>query len=134
MTGYSHTSLKEKLGLKASQSILVVMEPKDYWQLLGQLPSRVKIIEDDRSSADLIHAFASKKITVEDYFASLKPRLKPDGSMWISWPKGSSGVKTELNENAIRDLGLKAGLVDVKVVSIDNTWSGLKFVYRLKDR
>jgi hypothetical protein len=71
---------------------------------------------------------------LEDQFPSLKKSLRPDGMLWISWPKGSSKIPTDLNENVIRSIGLKNGLVDVKVAAVDDNYSGLKFVFRLKDR
>jgi hypothetical protein len=64
----------------------------------------------------------------------LKQALATNGMLWVSWPKGSSGVETDLNENVVREVGLKNGLVDLKVCAVDETWSGLKFVYRRKDR
>ncbi len=84
--------------------------------------------------ADIIHFFTTSSKTLEHEFLSLKNNLATDGMLWISWPKGQSNLPTDLNENIIREIGLKHGLVDVKVAAIDDTWSGLKFVYRIKDR
>jgi len=85
-------------------------------------------------STDFIHFFATRRRQLEQKFAALKKALAKDGMLWISWPKGSSGVATDLNENVVREIGLARGLVDVKVCAIDSVWSGLKFVYRLRDR
>ncbi len=83
---------------------------------------------------DFVQLFATKRKELAKKFADAKEHLAADGMIWISWPKKSSGVKTDLDENAIREIGLAIGLVDVKVCAVDGTWSGLKFVYRLKDR
>ena len=83
---------------------------------------------------DLIHCFVKNKRQAVNTIPALKHKISPRGALWVSWPKGSSGVSTDLNENVLREIGLKTGLVDVKVCAVDETWSGLKFVYRLKDR
>jgi len=102
--------------------------------LLGELPQGA-ILEDKLSkNAAFIHYFTKEKSSLSSDFLKLKKALLPDGALWISWPKGASKVPTDLNENIIRKLGLRSGLVDVKVAAIDETWSGLKFVFRLKDR
>jgi hypothetical protein len=75
-----------------------------------------------------------EKSALEGSFPKLKQALAPDGALWISWPKGASKVPTDVNENVARGIGLRHGLVDVKVCAVDDVWSGLKFVYRLKDR
>ena len=82
----------------------------------------------------MIHYYTDTKSDLEKQFPSLKKLLAPDATLWISWPKAASGKQTDLNENIVRDIGLKYGLVDVKVIAVDEIWSGLKFVYRLKDR
>jgi hypothetical protein len=76
----------------------------------------------------------SRRKELESDFARLARTLTDDGSLWISWPKRSSGVTTDLDENIIRDIGLSLGLVDVKVCAVDDVWSGLKFVRRLENR
>ena len=83
---------------------------------------------------DLIQCFVMSKREAASAISALKDNISPGGALWVSWPKVSSGVKTDLNENVIREIGLKSGLVDVKVCAVDETWSGLKLVYRLKDR
>ena len=83
---------------------------------------------------DFVHLFTDGRSTLAKEMPKLRDSLKPNGTLWISWPKKSSGVRTDLDENIVRDIGLKAGLVDVKVCAVDETWSGLKFVFRLKDR
>jgi hypothetical protein len=83
---------------------------------------------------DFIQFFSSRRSHLDEQFPKLKASLSPSGMLWVSWPKGSSGVPTDLTENVVRDIGLTNGLVDVKVCAVDETWSGLKFVFRLKDR
>jgi hypothetical protein len=82
---------------------------------------------------DLIMWFAKSQEELDD-LSRIAKSLAPAGMLWISWPKKSSGVATDLNENIVRKIGLAAGLVDVKVCAITNVWSGLKFVRRIKDR
>ena len=139
MAGYSNRSLVEKLGIKEGFKVAFVEPPEDYRATLGELPKGVTST-GSRSAArldgglDFIHCFSRSRKDVESKIARLKRRLAPAGMLWVSWPKGSSGVKTDLSENAIREVALKNGLVDVKVCAVDETWSGLKLVYRLKDR
>ena len=132
MAGYSGTPLAKKLGIKDGHKCMVVNQPEKYFDWLSPLPKDV----DFRKNKDLdfVHVFV---VTFKDFsklFLSGKKLLKKDGMMWISWPKKSAKVPTDLDENIIRDFGLKNGLVDVKVCAVDDTWSGLKFVYRLSDR
>lgn len=117
--------------MKANMVCLVVNEPSNYWNWLSPLPE-IKV--STKASVDFAHVFVVDQKTFEKQFIATKKKLKKDGMLWISWPKKSSGMETDLNENVIRDFGLKNGLVDVKVCAVDDTWSGLKFVYRLQDR
>ncbi|MBX2898260.1 MAG: DUF3052 domain-containing protein [Cyclobacteriaceae bacterium] len=110
-------------------------EPAAYWDWLAPLPQSVKLVKRPTTqSLDFIHIFVLSRLEFESAFKKLKPALNKQGLLWVSWPKKSSGVKTDLDENIIRAFGLAAGLVDVKVCAVDETWSGLKFVYRLQDR
>lgn len=131
--GYSGKSLVEKLGMKAGMSVALVNPPDSYFDLLDELPE-VDFVPSLTPSIDFIHFFTTESAEIERQFPLLKHALSLTGQLWISWPKGSSKVETDLNENIIRELGLAAGLVDVKVAAIDETWSALKFVYRVKDR
>lgn len=134
MAGYSGKPLVEKLGIKAGSSIAIVGAPKGYDRLLGTLPKQVSRIRGVRGSLDFIQFFTKEKQELERRFAALARALAPAGMLWISWPKQSSGVATDLTEDVIRRVGLGHGLVDVKVAAVDDVWSGLKFVRRLKDR
>jgi len=133
-SGYSKKSLVEKLGIKEGFAIAILGTPSNYAATLGQLPSGVKQVKKLNGPLDFIQFFSSRRSHLEEQFPKLKASLSPSGMLWISWPKGSSGGPTDLTENVVRDIGLANGLVDVKVCAVDETWSGLKFVYRLKDR
>lgn len=133
--GYSGTPLIKKLGIKPGFSIRVAHEPGAYWDWISPLPDEIKVISRaKKEGADFIHLFVKEKKVFEKEFLKLKSELKKDGMFWVSWPKKSSKVASDLDENIIRDFGLKKGLVDVKVCAVDEVWSGLKFMYRVKDR
>ena len=132
--GYSKRTLVEKLGIKPGARVLLIDAPEDYLETLDELPPRTHIVDDLEAQLDFIQYFTKDLNGLELAFPDLKNSLKEDGMIWISWPKGASKVKTDLNENIIREIGLKNNLVDVKVCAVDEIWSGLKFVYRVKDR
>jgi hypothetical protein len=134
MAGYSGTPLVKKLGIKEGSRVALVNTPDDFQATLGELPDDVKLIKSTARSLDLILFFVvSERMLLRD-FAKLATRLVSNGMIWIAWPKKSSGVATDLTFDRAQRIGLDAGLVDVKICAIDETWSGLKFVYRLKDR
>jgi hypothetical protein len=131
--GYSGTPLPRKLGIKPDSRVLLVGAPADF--SLGELPPGVVPHRRPGTGAyDVILAFCPDLTTLRHRFAPLARRLTPAGALWIAWPKKASGVPTDLTENVVREHGLAAGLVDVKVAAIDPTWAGLKFVVRLRDR
>jgi hypothetical protein len=134
MAGYSGTPLAKKLGIKEGSRIALVNAPKDFESELGELPDSVQFVKRPTKSLDIIILFVSSEGALARDFAKFAARLTANGMMWIAWPKKSSGVTTDLSEQRVQCIGLDAGLVDVKVCAIDDTWSGLKFVYRLKDR
>ncbi len=135
MAGYSQTPLVKKLGLKPGISLaLVNYDPAEYLRLLQEPPAGLHFTQLAPASLDFIHAFCTHQAELQGGLPFWKAALRPAGTLWISWPKGSSRLSSELNENIIREAGLAIGLVDVKICAVDSTWSGLKFVYRLKDR
>lgn len=134
MAGYSKRSLVDKLGVKEDCRVFLSNAPKDYAGVLGRLPKGAVVLKSLDGNCDFIQFFTKENSDLESEFPKLKARLSPNGILWISWPKGASKVKTDLNENIVRRIGLSNGLVDVKVCAVDEIWSGLKFVYRLKDR
>lgn len=134
MAGYSGTPLAKKIGIKEGTRIALVNAPKDFQSELTELPDKVEFIKQTAKSLDIILFFVLTERILKKEFAKLAARLTANGMIWIAWPKKSSGVTTDLSFGPVQRLGLDAGLVDVKICAINDTWSGLKFVYRLKDR
>lgn len=134
MAGYSKRSLVDKLGIKAGASLLILGAPKAYAKTLGPLPRDVAVARTPRPGLDFIHLFTAKRADLERRFGALHKALAPAGMLWISWPKKASRVPTDITEDVVREVALARGLVDVKVCAVDDTWSGLKLVRRLKDR
>lgn len=134
MAGYSGTPLPQKLGIKANARVALVNAPPDFLTTLGALPPGVILVKQLRAPLDVIIWFTKSESELLKRFGELAAKLASAGGLWIAWPKKASGVPTDLTENVIRQIGLAAGLVDNKVCAIDETWSGLRFVIRLKDR
>ena len=133
MDTLSTKPLFEKLGIKSD--IYVINPPETYETILGGLPEGIKLINDPLpGEAEFIHFFTTSQDQLINEFPKLKTLLSLTGSLWVSWPKKSSSVPNDLDENIVREIGLINGLVDVKICSINSDWSGLKFVYRIKDR
>jgi hypothetical protein len=132
--GYSGTPLPRKLGIRDGSRLLLVDAPADFGATLGELPPGVDAVAAGASEVDVVVLFALDLESLRTQFASLAAAMQPAGGLWVAWPKRSSGVSTDLTENVVRELGLEAGLVDNKVCAIDATWSGLRFVWRLRDR
>jgi len=112
--------------------VQLVRAPAGFNETLGDLPSGLRKIAT--GTLDFALLFVRKKSDLVNRFPRLRDRLESNGMLWVAWPKKNSGVDTDLSEGIVRGIGLDAGLVDVKVCAIDNTWSGLKFVRRLRDR
>lgn len=134
MAGYSKRSLVDKLGIKPGASVLILGAPKGYAKTLGPLSRDIAVARRPRPGLDFIHLFATRRADLERRFAALHKALAPAGMLWISWPKKAAGVPTDVTEDVVREVALARGLVDVKVCAVDDTWSGLKLVRRLKDR
>lgn len=122
-----------KLGLKTNAQAHILHAPIGYCDS-SAWPIPILTIDEMRNGSDWIQAFYSDKATLEKEIDVLKQSLAKKGQLWICWPKKSSGVKSDLSDGAVRRVGLNSGLVDVKVASINETWSGLKFVFRLQER
>jgi len=134
MAGYSGTPLVKKLGIKSGFSVAFVNPPPGFVQGLD-LPSETTTCSmSSCEPIDFILLFVKSRQELATKFSMCAAKLKPDGMLWVSWPKKASRVKTDLTDNVVRELGLSEGLVDVKVCAVDEVWSGLKFVFRLKDR
>lgn len=134
MPGYSGTPLPKKLGIKQGFRVCLVNDPSEVRAELSEALTACNMAHDLRSQLDFAMVFTKSQADLSRQFARLTKALAPAGMLWISWPKKSSGVATDLNENVVREVGLAAGLVDVKVCAVTEVWSGLKFVRRLKDR
>jgi hypothetical protein len=132
--GYSHRSLVEKLGIKPGQRIAILNAPRGYRATLGTLPPGVRVAAVARGVLPFIHFFTPNRDELEARLPALLRALTPDGALWVSWPKKASGVATDITEDVVRAVALPTGLVDVKVAAIDDVWSGLKLVRRLKNR
>ncbi|MEK6271957.1 MAG: DUF3052 domain-containing protein [Actinomycetota bacterium] len=134
MAGYSGTPLPRKLGIAAGHRVAFAGAPKDFRHALGPLPDGVAVRTRVRGPLDVIVAFFVRRSELERRFPPLAAALEPDGGLWIAWPKRSSGVTTDLTEDVVREIAIANGMVDNKVCAIDDTWSGLRLVYRLRDR
>jgi len=133
MAGYSKTPLVRKLGIKPGSNIALAGAPSGYANELD-LPPEVTINSRSSKALDFAQLFVKTEKELQTNFSRYAQRLNPSGMLWVSWPKKTSGVSTDLSENVVRRIGLAAGLVDVKICAVDEVWSGLKFVYRLKHR
>jgi len=134
MAGYSGRSLVEKLGIKPHTRIAIVGAPRTYRKTLGKLPAGVAVTARPRTALPFIHFFTRSRDALESALPGLIKALTPDGALWVSWPKKASGLVTDMTEDVVRAVALPTGLVDVKVAAIDDVWSGLKLVRRLKNR
>jgi hypothetical protein len=134
MAGYSGTPLPNKLGLKEDSRIALINAPKDFARSLGDLPPGAEIVTRVTKPLDLVMLFVLTERALLRDFDKVAKRLATNGMIWVAWPKKSSGVETDLSFERVQRIGLDSGLVDVKICAIDDVWSGLKFVIRLKDR
>ncbi|MGH7482782.1 MAG: DUF3052 family protein [Longimicrobiales bacterium] len=134
MAGYSGTPLVRKLGIKPGMTCAVLDAPEHYWELLVGVPEDLTIVDASGSGIDFVHLFVQDQKDLDARLNRLRSTIAQDGMIWVSWPKKPSGVETDVTEDVVRQSGLSAGLVDVKVCAIDAVWSGLKFVIPKKDR
>jgi DUF3052 family protein len=135
MPGYSGTPLPKKLGIKAGFRVRLVNAPADVRaELRGALAECVDIDVKRGDALDFAMVFTKSRAELARVFSRMAKALSSAGMLWVSWPKKSSGVATDVDENVVREIGLDAGLVDVKVCAVTEVWSGLKFVRRVKDR
>lgn len=134
MSGYSGTPLARKLGIRAGSRLLLHAAPENYHQLVAPLPAGVRSTAHLDADTDIIHAFARERAVLARLLKSMRAGMRPDATLWVSWPKRTSGVATDITEDTIRELALPLGLVDIKVCAVDATWSGLKLVIRKAQR
>jgi hypothetical protein len=142
MPGYSGTPLPKKLGIKPGFRVQLVSAPAEVQTELREALASCAIARDGKRKSNNSHndpldfaiIFTKSQAELKQEFRRLAKLLQPAGMLWVSWPKKSSGVASDLDENRVREIGLAAGLVDVKVCAVTEIWSGLKFVRRVKDR
>jgi hypothetical protein len=134
MAGYSGTPLPKKLGIKERLRVAFVDLPPDVKTELKDSISTCTPVRNGRGRLDFAMLFVKTQADLKKLFPRFARQLTPAGMLWVSWPKQTSGIATDMNENDVRRIGLEAGLVDVKVCAVNDVWSGLKFVIRVKDR
>jgi hypothetical protein len=128
--GYSGTPLAAKLGIKAGVRVHLIGAPKEYRALLEPLPDDVQFAARLSDTVDVVHLFTRRRAELATKLAVIHKVMKPDASVWVSWPKKASGVATDITEDTIRAIALPTGLVDIKVCAVDDVWSGLKLMIR----
>lgn len=135
MAGYSGTPLAKKLGLKDGHRLALLGAPEGFLDALDP-PDLAGVAASLRGKAplDVVLLFTTSAKDLARRFAPARDRIAKDGGLWVCWPKRASGVATDLTETEVRAHGLRAGLVDNKVCAVDDTWSGLRFVWRRADR
>lgn len=134
MAGYSGTPLPSKLGIKPGTTLALVNPPDGFDDTLGALPDDVRVSASARRGADVVVFFTRRRAELEKRIGALERAVFPDGALWVAWPKRASGVPTDITEDTLRDVALPRGLVDNKVCAIDDTWSGLRLVWRREHR
>jgi hypothetical protein len=134
MPGYSGTPLPKKLGIKPGFRVALDGMPAEVKAELKAALAECEEVRGPKKPVDFLMVFTKSKQDLAEEFEHFSKQLTPAGTIWVSWPKKSSGVATDLDENIVREIGLAAGLVDVKVCAVTEIWSGLKFVRRVKDR
>lgn len=136
MAGYSGTPLVKKLGIKEKHVVLLLGAPPGFDRTLGKLPDGARVLDKlgGKTAIDVAVFFTKSRAELGKWFEKLARGLNPSGGLWIAWPKKTSGVATDMTENVVREVALPKGLVDNKVCAIDDTWSGLRLVYRLANR
>ena len=130
MSGYSGTPLATKLGLRAGSRLFARAAPANYAALLAPLPAGARLVARLDESTDVIHVFAVRRAALTAALRSALRAMRPDAAVWVSWPKRSSKVATDITEDVIREVALPMTLVDIKVCAVDEVWSGLKLVIR----
>ena len=128
--GYSGTPLAKKLGIGTGHRVWLAQAPPNYSAMVAPLPDGVTFVSKPTTTTDVAHVFTSARRELEKTLRTLRATLKPDASIWVSWPKKASKVPTDITEDVIREVALPMGFVDIKVCAVDETWSGLKLVVR----
>lgn len=134
MVGYSGTPLVKKLGIKPGMTLFALDAPKEYLSWLGELPDGVSIPSKATPSIEAAHLFVTKRVILKKNLVTLRKKLEQTGFVWVSWPKKTSKVETDITEDVIREVALPLGFVDIKVCAVSDVWSGLKLVIRKSER
>jgi hypothetical protein len=134
MAGYSHTPLLQKLGIKPGLTVVTINAPTNYRRLLGTIPQGVIFSDCLKPDSGFVHVFMRRRSELANRLPVLREKIADTGTVWVSWPKRSSGVSTDVTEEVVRAVALPLGFVDVKVCAIDETWSGLKLMIRRTNR
>jgi len=130
MAGYSGTPLARKLGIKEGAVVVALAAPANYSTLLAPMPRGARITARASGAPDFVHVFSTKRDDLDARLRKLRPAIAQDGVVWVSWPKRTSRVPTDITEDVIRAVALPLGFVDIKVCAVDETWSGLKLMIR----
>jgi hypothetical protein len=133
-SGYSGTALEKKLGIKENFRIRLIHAPENYFDFFMEWPSNIEISDDPRKKKNLIHLFTKEFSVYYTLLPLLKEEIEQNGMIWVSWPKKSSKISSDVSEDLIRNYALETGLVDIKVCSVNEVWSALKLVIPLKHR
>jgi hypothetical protein len=128
--GYSGTPLVRKLGIRPGMTVQVIDAPLPYERFVEHLPPDLQFVARTTATTQFVHLFCTDAARLERALTTLRARLLADAVVWVSWPKKSSGVAGDVDENVVRRIALPMGYVDVKVCAVDATWSGLKLVVR----
>jgi hypothetical protein len=134
MAGYSGTPLPQKLGIKPGMIVVAIDPPENYRKLLDPVPSGVNFATRPVGKTKFVHLFVKERRVLAKHLQSLRRKIAEDAMVWVSWPKKSSGVPTDVTEDVIRAVALPIGFVDIKVCAVDDTWSGLKLMIRRENR
>jgi hypothetical protein len=134
MSGYSGTPLAKKLGIRSGTRLFVDAAPEHYSRLIAPLPENVRTVGAIDADTDLIHLFATRRAALGATLQRARARMRDDAAIWVSWPKRTARLPTDITEDVVRELALPLGLVDVKVCAVDEVWSGLKVVLRRSER
>jgi hypothetical protein len=130
MAGYSGTPLAAKLGIREQSEVVLIGAPEGYREFLQPIPASVRFVAKPSTSSSIVQVFATRRAELAKALASYRKVLSPQAAVWVSWPKKSSRVATELTEDTVRELALPLGFVDIKVCAVNEVWSGLKLVVR----
>ena len=134
MAGYSGTALPQKLGIKPGLTVVTINAPAKYRRLLGKIPDEVTFSDRLKPGSNFVHLFTNRRSELQKKMSILREKISDNGTVWVSWPKKSSGISTDVTEDVVREIALPLGFVDIKVCAVDEIWSGLKLMIRRENR